>query len=57
MTKYEEHRTFLQGIIDAMARTESDLVARLDEIRNQKSMVEDAVQALNVYEHINTTKE
>lgn len=57
MTKYEEHRTFLQGIIDAMARTEADLVARLDEIRNQKTMVEDAVQALNVYEHINANKE
>lgn len=57
MTKYEEHRTFLQGIIDAMSRTESELTARLDEIRSQKTMVEDAVQALNVYEHINANKE
>lgn len=57
MTKYEEHRTFLQGIIDAMSRTESELSARLDEIRSQKTMVEDAVQALNVYEHINANKE
>lgn len=57
MNKYDEHRTFLQGIIDVMSRSESELTARLDEIRSQKKMVEDAVSALNVYEHINSNKE
>lgn len=55
MTKYEENRTYLQGIVDAMARTETELTARLDELRDQKKMLEEAIQALNVYEHINST--
>lgn len=53
MSKYEENRTYLQGIVDAMARTETELTARLDELRDQKKMLEEAIQALNVYEHIN----
>lgn len=57
MNRYDEHRTFLQGIVDAMSRSESELVARLDEVRSQKKMVEDAISALNVYEHINSNKE
>lgn len=56
--KYDEHRTFLSGIVDAMARNLAELEARIDELKSQKKFVEDAIQALNVYEHVsNTSKE
>ena len=50
--KYDEHRTFLSGIADAMGRSISELEARIDELKNQKKFVDDAIQALNVYEHV-----
>lgn len=57
MAKYEEHRTFISGIIDAMSRTEADLTARLDEVRSQKKMLEETIDSLNVFEHVNSNKE
>lgn len=57
MQKYENHRTYLQGIVDAMTRTESELTARLDELRDQKKMLEEAIQSLNVFEHVNSNKD
>lgn len=55
--KYDEHRTFLSGISDAMNRNISELEARIDELKNQKKFVDDAIQALNVYEHVSSSKE
>lgn len=54
---YENHKTFLSGIVDAMSRSEQELSARLDEVRDQKKMVEDAIQALGLLEHVNQKKD
>lgn len=57
MAKYDENRTYLSQIVDAMSKTETELTARLDEIKDQKRMLQEAIQALNVFEHLNETKE
>lgn len=55
---YADDRAYLNGILEIMTKTEAELVARLDELRDQKKYVSRAIQALNVYEHINPeTKE
>lgn len=51
---YAEHRAYFNGILEIMTRSESELVARLDELREQKKFVETAIASLNVYEHINS---
>lgn len=54
---YADDRAYLNGILEIMKKTEAELVTRLDELRDQKKYVEHAMQALSVYEHINTTPE
>ena len=57
MNKYDDHRTFLSGISDNMSRSIAELEARVDELKSQKKFLDDAVQALNVYEHVSASKE
>lgn len=57
MAKYDENRTYLNQIVDAMSKTETELTARLDEIKDQKRMLQEAIQALNIFEHLNENKE
>lgn len=54
---YADDRAYLNGILEIMKKTEAELNARLDELRDQKKYVEHAMQALSVYEHINTNPE
>lgn len=53
-TVYADDRAYLNGIKEIMKKTESELVARLDELHDQMSYVDHAIAALSVYEHINT---
>lgn len=52
---YADDRAYFNGILEIMKKTEAELVARLDELREQKTFVERGMQALSVYEHINTS--
>lgn len=54
-TLYADDRAYLAGIKEIMKKTEAELVARLDELRDQMRFVDNAVNALSVYEHINTS--
>lgn len=56
-TVYADDRAYLNGILEIMKKTEAELVARLDELKDQKRYVEHAMQALSVYEHINPTSD
>lgn len=54
-TLYADDRAYLAGIKEIMKKTEAELVARLDELRDQMRFVDNALNALSVYEHINTS--
>lgn len=54
---YADHRAYLNGIKQIMVKTESELVARLDELRDQMKYIDDAIKALSVYEHVNPSSE
>lgn len=56
-TMYADDRAYLNGIKDIMKKTEAELVARLDELRDQMSYVDHALAALSVYEHITPSVE
>lgn len=51
-TLYADDRAYLAGIKEIMKKTEAELVARLDELRDQMKFVDNAIKALSVYEHI-----
>lgn len=57
MVNYEDARAYLNGIIEIMNKTEAELIARLDELKDQKSYVESAINALKVLEHIPAKEE
>lgn len=57
MVNYEDARAYLSGILEIMSKTESELVARLDELKDQRSYVESAINALKVLEHIPSKEE
>lgn len=58
MAKYDEHRAFLQGILDMQKKHLSEIELRADELKDHIHFVEDSINALNVYEHItDNTKE
>lgn len=57
MAKYDEHRAFLSRILDTMIKNRDELDARLEDLNDQIEYMQDAIQALNVYEHIPTNKE
>lgn len=54
---YADHRAYLNGIRQIMTKTETELVARLDELHDQMKYIDDAVKALSVYEHVNPKPE
>lgn len=49
---YADDRAYMAGIKEIMKKTEAELVARLDELRDQMKYVDNAIKALSVYEHI-----
>lgn len=51
-TKYDEHRKFLEGILENMNRSLEELHNRAAILEDQIQYIEDAIQALNVFEHI-----
>lgn len=51
--KYDDHRKFLQNILDSMNANLEDLENRKAILEDQIKYVSDAIQALKVYEHIN----
>lgn len=51
--KYDDHRKFLQNILDSMNANLEDLENRKAILEDQIKYVFDAIQALKVYEHIN----
>lgn len=53
--KYDDHRKFLQNILDSMNANLEDLENRKAILEDQIQYVSDAIQALKVYEHINST--
>lgn len=52
---YADDRAYMNGIKEIMKKTEAELVARLDELRDQMKYVDNAIKALSVYEHITPT--
>lgn len=50
--KYDEHRKFLEGILENMNRSLEELQTRAAILEDQIHYIEDAIQALNVFEHI-----
>jgi len=52
MAKYDAHRAFLERILETMNKNAEELQARLDDLEDQTRYIEDAISALNVYEHI-----
>lgn len=52
--KYDDHRKFLQNILDSMNANLEDLENRKAILEDQIRYVSDAIQALKVYEHINS---
>lgn len=52
--KYDDHRKFLQNILDSMNANLEDLENRKAILEDQIQYVSDAMQALKVYEHINS---
>lgn len=57
MAKYDAHRAFLERILETMNKNAEELQARLDDLEDQIQYIEDAINALNVYEHIPSTGE
>lgn len=56
-TIYADDRAYLNGIKQIMTKTEAELVARLDELRDQMKFIDNAIKALSVYEHVNPVSE
>lgn len=57
MAKYDEHRAFLAKILDTMTKNRDELEARTEDLNDQITFIQDAIQALNVFEHIPGNKE
>lgn len=57
MAKYDEHRAFLAKILDTMTKNRDELEARTEDLNDQITFIQDAIQALNVFEHIPSNKE
>lgn len=53
MAKYDSDRIFLERIKESMLKTRDELEARMDELDDQISFLENAVNALHVYERVN----
>lgn len=51
--KYDDHRKFLQNILDQMNVNLEELENRKAILEDQIKYVSDSIQALKVYEHIN----
>lgn len=54
MAKYEQHRAYLERALQEVTRTHDELEVRVDALKDQIVYLEDAIKALEVYEHINT---
>lgn len=54
---FADDRAYFNGILEIMKKTESELVARLDELHDQMKFINNAVKALSVYEHVNISSE
>ena len=53
MAAYEQDKIFLQRIRESMVKTLEELEARVDELNDQISYLDNAINALSVYAHVN----
>lgn len=53
---YADDRAYLKGIKELMSKTESELVARLDELHDQMRYIDNALSALSLFEHVSKTE-
>lgn len=54
MSKYDSDRIFLERIKESMLKTLDELEARVDELNEQVSYLDNAINALHVYERVVT---
>lgn len=54
MAKYEQHRAYLERALEEVTRTHDELEVRVDALKDQMGYLEDAIKALEVYEHIDS---
>ena len=57
MAKYDSDRIFLERIKESMLKTLDELEARMDELNDQVSFLENAINAIHVYERVNPVSE
>lgn len=54
MTKFDQHRAYLERALDEVTKVHDELSARVDGLKEQMGYLEDTIKALNVYEHVST---
>lgn len=53
MAKYDQDRIFLERIRESMTKTLAELETRVDELNDQIAYINNAINALSVYEYVN----
>lgn len=53
MAKYDQDRIFLERIRESMEKTLVELETRVDELTDQIAYLNNAINALSVYEYVN----
>lgn len=53
MAKYDQDRIFLERIRESMEKTLAELETRADELNDQIAYINNAINALSVYEYVN----
>lgn len=54
MSKFDNHRAYLERALMEVERTHDELEVRVESLKEQRQYLEDAIKALKVYEHIDT---
>ena len=57
MAKYDQDKIFLQRILDSVTKMRDELETRLEELDEQRDYLTHAIDALSVYEHVNSLSE
>lgn len=55
MAKYDQDRIFLERIRETMEKSLDELETRADELNDQIAYLNNAINALSVYEYVNPT--
>lgn len=50
--KFDQHRAYLERALAEVQKVHDELETRIESLKEQAGYLEDAIKALNVYEHI-----